>query len=89
MDYFAMVRSSGENSNISLSKVGMAVGGAVASWVVIHQTLAGTLTLDTFDTYLYCMLGANTINKGISVLKAIKGASSNVTTNTASGSDSQ
>lgn len=88
MDLAAVVRSSGDKANVSLSKVGMLAGVLVACFVVIYQTVHNTLTIDTFDTFLYCTLGANTINKGISIVQAIKGAPSNVNTTSASSSGS-
>lgn len=56
----------------SISKIAMIVGLIVGSYVVINQAYQNGISYDIFAIYMMCTLGANSVNKAISVIQNIK-----------------
>lgn len=64
--------SSTGDGRTSISKIAMIVGLIVGSYVVIIQTYNNGISYDIFAIYMLCTLGANSVNKGIAMVQAIK-----------------
>lgn len=64
--------SSTGDGRTSISKIAMVIGLLVGSYVVIMQTYTTGISYDVFTVYMMSTLGANSVNKAISMVQNIK-----------------
>lgn len=83
--WLSLLQSTG-TGDVSLSKFGMFMGIIIGSAVVVIDAWKGSLNADIFAIFMFATLGANSVNKGISVVQSIKGGS-NESTSTAQSSE--